>query len=247
MDLAYLPGLKSEELNRFFILDEEIYYSGIQRLLDRNQRNAYYREQEFDVAPVTDDRPFFFHFFRWGQLDDVLNRLGTAWQPFGGAGFLVILAFLALTLVASTLLILVPLALARPRGPGDARSEGAARWGILGYFLLLGLSFFLFVRNLQQIAWEDFLGFCGIYALSHVVGLVAVFAPAGFGVRDGTLSVQLSHIVPEGIAEVLAFGARIWFTLVELVSYLAMLIICPKLPKVVTSNKLKDTGKPEAS
>jgi hypothetical protein len=99
---------------------------------------------------VTDDRPFFFHFFRWRQLDDVLNRLGTAWQPFGGAGFLVILGFLALTLVASTLLILVPLVVARPREPADGRSEGAARWGILGYFLLLGLAFLWIEIPLMQ-------------------------------------------------------------------------------------------------
>ena len=53
------------------------------------------------------------------------------------------------------------------------------------YYLLLGTSFFLMTKNLQLFGWSDLAGLCGIYALSHVISLVALFAPAGLGVREG--------------------------------------------------------------
>lgn len=100
----------------------------------------------------------------------------------------------------------------------------------LFYYLLLGLSFFLLTKNLQLFNWSDFAGLSGIYALSHVISLVALFAPAGLGVREGAFAVQLSRIVPPGVAELLAIGARVWFTVIELLCYFCVVLFCPALP-----------------
>ena len=86
----------------------------------------------------------------------------------------------------------------------------------LGHFVFLGLSFYLCVHSLHLVSWSAFPGLCGVYALSHLVGLVTMIAPAGLGVREGALSVQLGYVLSSGAAEVVAVGARIWFTLVEL-------------------------------
>lgn len=148
-DISFLPGLDPSELNRFFVLQDEVYHKGINTLLDSRQRSDYYRAQTFDVAPVTDDRPFFFHFFRWRQLPDVFGRLGKIWQPFGGAGFLVILMFLGFVLVVSALLILAPLLTA----PGRAQACGPPHpptWQPLAYFSLLGLAFMWIELPLMQ-------------------------------------------------------------------------------------------------
>ena len=96
----------------------------------------------------------------------------------------------------------------------------------VAHYLLLGVSFFLLSRSLQVFDRTDLAGLCGIYALSHVISLVALFAPGGLGVREGALAVQLGRILPNGVAEALAIGVRIWFTLIELLCYFAVLVFC---------------------
>ena len=49
-----------------------------------------YRSYEFDIAPPRDNRPFFTHFFKWEQASTVFDTIGKTWQPFGGAGFFVL-------------------------------------------------------------------------------------------------------------------------------------------------------------
>lgn len=99
------------------------------------------------------------------------------------------------------------------------------------HYLLLGLSFFLVSRGLGLFTWSDLPGLCGIYALSHVISLVALVAPGGLGVRESALAVQLGRIVPAGVAEAVAIGIRVWFTLVELICYVGVLLLCPALPE----------------
>ena len=105
------------------------------------------------------------------------------------------------------------------------------------HFLLVGLSFFLWTQNFQSLTWSAFPGLCGIYALSHVVGLVTLLAPGGLGVREGVLSFQLGRMIPTGLAEIVAIGARVWFTLIELVCLAVVVLFCPQLP---TSREAND-------
>ena len=150
MDVSYLPGLGVQDLNRFFVLPVEVYYYGLQRLLDPSKRRRFYDEQPFDVRPATDGRPFFFHFFRWGQAPEILANLGKQWQPFGGAGFVVVLVFLWVTLVLSAVLILAPLLLRR-RSINERGEAGRGR-GLpeLVYFFALGLGFLWLELPLMQ-------------------------------------------------------------------------------------------------
>ena len=150
IDISYLPGIHPGELNRYFVLREEVYYDGLRRLLDPETRSQLYREQDFNVAPTTDQRPFFFHFFRWRQVPDVLGRLGKEWLPFGGAGFLVILGFLAVSLVVSAALILAPLLLGRGQADMKSGVGPGRRWGTLVYFFAVGLAFFWLEVPLMQ-------------------------------------------------------------------------------------------------
>ena len=125
VDLSYLPGLEPEELNHFFVLPQEVYHTALQSLLNPQERQQFYQSQTFNVSPTTDDRPFFFHFFKWQQVPEVIADLGQAWRPFGGAGFLVLVGFLAVSVVVSTLLILIPLYGRRAlRGDGGGESRG---------------------------------------------------------------------------------------------------------------------------
>jgi hypothetical protein len=86
------------------------HYLAFVGLMEAEDRARWLAAYPFDVAPPTDDRPFFGHFFRWRQVPEVLAMAGHVWQPFGGAGYLVPLALLGIAVVAAGALILLPLA-----------------------------------------------------------------------------------------------------------------------------------------
>ena len=106
------------------------------------------------------------------------------------------------------------------------------------HFLFMGLSFFLCIRMLVAFSWWDLPGLCGVYALSHVVGLLALAVPAGLGIREGSLALQLGRALPTGVAAALALGARLWFTLSELIFLIAVLLLAPRLPRPDAAEKL---------
>lgn len=112
-DPIVLPGLRPEELNRYNRLPTDDYHTLYTALL-RSPSTAI-ANYDFNLSPATDDRPFFFHFFRWRQTPRLLTRLGQTWQPFGGSGYLVLLALAALMLALAIPFILLPLALLRRR------------------------------------------------------------------------------------------------------------------------------------
>ncbi|MCH7739955.1 MAG: hypothetical protein IIC93_07395 [Chloroflexi bacterium] len=151
MDLSYIPGIRSDELNRHFVLPDEVYFQGITELLDETLRADFYARSEFNVTPLGDDRPFFFHFFRWQQLPDVVARIGKTYDAFGGAGFLVILLFLGVSVVVSCVLILLPLAIASRSSTALSGESGRVfQWAVLGYFFMLGLAFLWIELPLMQ-------------------------------------------------------------------------------------------------
>lgn len=145
-DMVWLPGMEPQQANRHNRIREgPIYYDAFRAFLEAGDREGFYRHWPIDVRPARDERPFFFHFFRWRQLPQVLEQIGRTVQPFGGAGFLILPLLLGLSAVTSALLILLPVAIARPRradGAPDGIVIGAPRWGTLFlYFGALGLGF----------------------------------------------------------------------------------------------------------
>ena len=172
-DLVYLPDIRADEVNRYNVLPVPDYYRACRGLLEAEDRDAWYRAYSFDVTPPTDDRPFFGHFFKWRQAPEVLAMVGHTWQPFGGAGYFVVLALLALAVVAAGVLILLPLAV---RGWG-----GVGRGGPLGatlvYFALLGLGYLCVEIPLLQ----RFILFLGhpAYAMATVLFALLLFSGLG--------------------------------------------------------------------
>jgi hypothetical protein len=118
-DPIWLPDLKPAELNQRNRLPEPVYYELYSALLQSPQSTI--DSYEFNLRPPTDDRPYFYHFFRWAQTPEVLSALGQTWQPFGGSGYLVLVALLAMMLlIAAALLIFPSFAGASPSAPGIA-------------------------------------------------------------------------------------------------------------------------------
>jgi spermidine synthase len=170
-DLVYYPGISAGEANRFGILEEPYYYQAYSALLEAPDRASFYASYPFDVTPPSDDRPFFFHFFRWAQTAGIIQALGKTWQPFGGSGYLVLLALLGLALVASLIMVILPLTFLRQRGE--------VRHGrpLFFYFLLLGVGYlFVEIPLLQR-----FILFLShpVYAFATVLFSLLVFSGLG--------------------------------------------------------------------
>ena len=71
-DLDWYPGIREDEANRYNQLEQSWFHDGIAALLGP-QRAELIERYKFNIAPATDDRPYFFHFFRWRTLPELLR------------------------------------------------------------------------------------------------------------------------------------------------------------------------------
>lgn len=81
--------------------------------------------------------------------------------------------------------------------------------------LLLGVAFWLTVRALLRVGIDDFGFYTGAFALAWVVGLVAIFAPVGLGIREAILVALLRSRLGTADAVVLAVVFRAVLTVVD--------------------------------
>lgn len=175
-DLAWLPGVEPDEVNRFMVLDEPVYFNAARAILGP-QRDAFYADYLFNVRPATDDRPHFFQFFKWDTLGVLRREMGWEWVPFVEWGYLALLGVIVQGAVASVLLILLPLITLSKR----VETRGARRW-VVAYFTALGLGFmFLEIAFIQK--FMLFLAY-PLYAVAVVLTAFLVFSGAGSYAAD---------------------------------------------------------------
>jgi spermidine synthase len=233
-DLAYYPGMIREEANRYNLLDQPYLFDGARALLGPD-RDSFLARYKFDVAPATDDRPYFFDFFKWKALPELLDR-----RALGGAslldwGYLILISTFAQALVLSLLLILAPLRLyyAHP-----ARSRDRAR--VAAYFLTIGFAFFFveiasiqrFILFLGHPIYASAVVLCGFLI---VAGLASGFSPrlaswvaerrlSVFRYRVGALDLSIGGIVATAL-----------FYLAALPTLFQLLVTLPDVLKIVVA------------
>jgi len=180
------------EANRFTILDRPYLFEGVNALLGPG-RDAFLATYKFDVGPVTDDRPFFFHFMKWRTLGELVGR-ATAGLHLVEWGTPVLAATLLQAIVVGLLLIVLPVAVARPREPAaPALSRG---WSV-AYFVAVGLGFF-FVEMAFIHRFTLFLGH-PLHAVAVVLAAFLAFAGVGSGAAPAFVR-RLGGRRPHGIA-----------------------------------------------
>lgn len=175
-DIAFLPGMTADEANRFNLLDRPHFFEGATALLGPD-REAFLKRYKFNVAPTTDDRPYFFHFLKWQTVGELLG-MGSGGLHLLEAGSLMLAATLLQAALLGTVLILLPLTALR-RDPAAESFPPLFRTRISIYFLAIGLAF-LFV----EIAFiQRFVLLLGhpIYAVAVVLAGFLVFAGLGSG------------------------------------------------------------------
>ena len=163
-DWVFHAELQESESNRFNRLPDTSLYQAFQAVVRGDPIPETW-------APVTDDRPYFFHYFDWTQWREVLSTTGRTWQPFGGAGFLVLVPLAAAASGAAVLTMIAPLM--------GRRRRGASRIGLrrLTYLAAVGVAF-----TATQIALlQRLILVLDASTVAFATGIAAMLAWAGLG------------------------------------------------------------------
>lgn len=171
-DLVYYPGIKGEEANRYNVYEIPLYYELTQKLLDPSSRIKLYEDYLFEIKPVTDDRPFFYNFFKLDKLNVTHKALGQKWLPFLQGEFLVLLLFFQAVFIAFVLIFLPLFVLRKRKRPREGKF-----WKIFFYFGLIGMAFMFVEITLIQ----KFILFLSHPLYSIAIILFSLLFSAGVG------------------------------------------------------------------
>ncbi len=179
-DLSYSPDVRLEETNQYNILPKSVYYQSYTDLIDSQDRQSFYRQYPYDITPPTDDHPFMGHYFKWSQARQIIAEWGKTWQPFGGAGYLVVIGLLILTLIAGSGLALLPWIISKIHDHHTQELIPQHRKPNLfhfGFFACIGFAYLLVEIPLIQ----KFILFLGQPAYAFAIVLFAILFFSGCG------------------------------------------------------------------
>jgi hypothetical protein len=108
-------------------------------------REEFFENWAYHIRPATDDRPYFFDFFRWRSLPRFIQSHGHLWFQRLELGYAVLVISFGQIVTVALLLLVLPLFF-------WARHSGSPAGGSLGllYFLLIGLGFLALEMSLMQ-------------------------------------------------------------------------------------------------
>lgn len=192
-DLDYAPGIRREETNQLNVLDQPYLFDAATALFGTDaSREAFLRDYKFNVRPATDERPYFFHTFRWKALPELLALRGRGGIPLLEWGYLVLVIGLAQATIAAIVLILAPLLLLRrgqPSTPG--------KLNLVVYFGSIGLAFLFveiaFIQRLTLLTGNP------LYAVAIALSAFLFFAGLGSGF-SARLPILSQRFTPLGAA-----------------------------------------------
>jgi len=164
--------MPASEANRFNRLDQPYFHQGVMALLG-DGADPFTKRYKFNIEAATDERPYFFNFFRWRTLPEVLALRGRGGAALIEWGYLVPAATLVQATLAGLVLVLLPLSWL----PKRRRDRIGFRAG--AYFFLLGLAF-LFIEMAFIQKFTLFLSH-PLYSVVAVLGGLLVFAGIGSG------------------------------------------------------------------
>jgi predicted membrane-bound spermidine synthase len=220
-DLIYYPGIHPEETDLHTKLGRPFYFDLVRRLLSPGSRKKFCDEYLFDIRPVTDDRPFFYNYYKPARLRDSYATLGKKWLPFLQGESLVPIILVQASII-SGLLIFAPLLKLRKKYSIKPKRISI----ILCYFGLIGAAFIFIEISLLQ-KYILFLGHplysaaAVIFALLFSSGLGSLYSKRIFKVRPIRLLARI----------LVACGGGVWLTTFLYPSIAGILISLPLVLK----------------
>jgi len=175
-DLAYYPGIKEKESNQFNILEPDYFYIAALALLSE-QRDTFIEQYKYDIEPATDDRPYFFHFFKWRLLAEIISLPANQGILLIEWGTITLGMTLSQAIIASIALILIPLWLYRRNHKESIKPISISYISVFAYFFAIGLAFMF----IEMAFIQKFILFLGhpLYAAAVVLCAFLVFAGMG--------------------------------------------------------------------
>jgi len=144
-DLAWVPGIRPDEVNQFQLLQQPVFYLAAKSIL-KGQENSFIELYKYNIQATTDDRPYLNNYFRWSSLKEFISMPGQTGISMIGVGYPTLLITLAQAFVAAFILILLPLWF-MPAGKNklDKKKTKGRHRNIIFYYLAIGLAF-LFIE-----------------------------------------------------------------------------------------------------
>jgi SAM-dependent methyltransferase len=228
-DMVYYPGISAQEVNRFNIQPQPYLYEAAMSLLS-NQSKAFIEDYKFNIEPATDDKPYFFHFFKWRTLAEILSVLNSGGIFLLESSYLLLIASLLQAIAASLLLIALPLRLWKnrlgianlsgtvlhlPEGhqpqKSDVKPVSQSHLRILVYFFCLGLAFLFieiaFIQKFILILHHP------LYAITVVLSTFLLTAGAGsyYSKKLSRRPLKPEILLPVAVISLLGFSYSLGF------------------------------------
>jgi uncharacterized membrane protein YbhN (UPF0104 family) len=112
---------------------------------------------------------------------------------------------------------------------GEARASISAAAAALPFYtatwVVVGGGFWLVARAMLEVPLDDVLVYVGVFTIAWLVGLIAIYAPGGLGVREAVIVALLRGRIGTADALVIAVVSRAIFTLVDLAAAVAGVLI----------------------
>lgn len=207
-DLVYYPGISELEVNRFNIQQQPYLYQAAMALLgDKSQ--AFIDAYKFNIEAATDDQPYLFHFFKWQTLPEILPLLGTGGSFLLESGYLLLITTLLQAILASLLLIALPLWLWKGNLGIEPGSKNHLQ--MLVYFFCLGLAFLFieiaFIQKFILVLHHP------LYAITVVLSTFLISAGAGsyFSTYLSSSADKLAFMLPMAAIALLSISYSLGF------------------------------------
>ncbi|MFW6137544.1 MAG: hypothetical protein ACOC7U_00075 [Spirochaetota bacterium] len=166
-DLVYYPGVKKTEVNRFNIVPDAMYHTGVSSILQGGE--SFINNYLFNIRPSTDNRPYFSFFFRIKKVLPLLRELGKKWLPVVEGGYLILFSTFITTMVFSFILIVTPIYF--------MKKTSTRRLRVLLYFGLIAVCY-MFIEILLMEKHNKYLA-NPIYSNSVTLASILIFSGAG--------------------------------------------------------------------
>tara|TARA_Y100000294_G_scaffold121335_1_gene112782 strand:- start:588 stop:3041 length:2454 start_codon:yes stop_codon:yes gene_type:complete len=182
-DIIYLPTDFIPNKNLKF--EQPYYYNSIQNLI--KNKNEFYNEYIFDVRAVTDDKPFYFNFFKISKIKELNKLIGQKWNPLFDSGFLLFFMLLQ-AIILALIFILLPIKFFNKN-----KINRIIKKRPLVYFFAIGLSY-LFIEIVLIQKFVLFLGHI-IFSSSTIIFSMLLFSSLGALYSERFNTKKLSKII----------------------------------------------------
>jgi len=248
-DLVYYPGIKKNEVNKFNIVKDALYYKYVSNILYSSNKDSFIKNYLFKISPSTDNAPYFSQFFKLKKIPVLIKDMGKKWLPVVEGGYLVIFFTFIATVFLSFILILLPLLLKGQKIKSNKAS-------IIIYFSSIALAY-MFIEITLMERFNKLLS-NPIYSNSIILASLMIFSGIGSYFSDivkingKRLSLYavifisgyllLFTILSENIFSIL-YGSTLFNKLIFTIAVISPLSFFMGIPFPTAISRIKHSGK----